>query len=60
MRMCRGSSIARNDMVRCACGPQAAGSSETPLALESRVASRKAAVTSACLDSAQKSSSGLW
>ncbi len=46
-------------MVRWACGPQAAGSSETPFALENRPGSRNAAVTSACRDSAQKSCSSF-
>ncbi|WP_206066507.1 hypothetical protein [Nonomuraea composti] len=46
-------------MVRCAAGPHALGSSETPLALENRSWSRKAADTSACREIAQKSSSSL-
>ncbi|WP_237108329.1 hypothetical protein [Nonomuraea sp. MG754425] len=54
--VCAGGSMARNDMARCAAGPHALGSSETPLALEQRAWSRKAADTSAWRDSAQKSS----
>ena len=46
-------------MVLCACGPQADGSSETPLALENRDGSRNAATTSSWRESAQKSSSSL-
>ena len=34
MRPCSGGSMARNDIVRCACGPDAAGSSDTPWADE--------------------------
>ena len=30
MRVCRGGSMARNDMARCASGPKAAGSRLTP------------------------------
>ena len=42
MRVCLGGSSARNDIVRWACGPQAAGSSETPFALENLAGSRNA------------------
>jgi hypothetical protein len=46
-------------MVRCAAGPHALGSSETPLALEKRSWSRNADATSVCREIAQKSSSSL-
>ncbi len=47
MRPCIGGSIARNDMVRWAWGPEAAGSRETPWDDENRWWSRKASTTSA-------------
>ncbi len=46
-------------MIRWASGPVAVGSRVTPHALDSRVESRKPAVTSAWRDSAQKSNSSL-
>ncbi len=46
MRPCSGGSIARNDMVRWALGPEAAGSIDTPWALENRSESRNPAITS--------------
>ncbi len=59
MRPCIGGSSARNDMVRCALGPDAAGSSDTPCELDSRSKSRKPSMTSSWRDSAQKPSSSL-
>src|SRR3546814_13248002 len=56
MRPCIGGSMARNDIVRCAWGPDAAGSSDTPCAAEKRAESRKPATTSAWRDRAQKAS----
>ena len=41
MRVWRGGSMARNDIMACARGCDDAGSSETPLRLEKRVMSRK-------------------
>ena len=59
MRPCIGGSIARNDIVLCACGPDAEGSSETPCEDEKRALSRNASITSAWRDSAQKPSASL-
>ena len=59
-RACRGSSIARKDMVLYACGPYAAGSRETPIAFEKTSGARNASRTSECLLRAQNPSSGLW
>ncbi|GAA4370399.1 hypothetical protein GCM10023088_21670 [Actinomadura verrucosospora] len=59
IRVWRGGSSARNDIVRGAWGPQALGSTETPWELEKVAWSRKAADTSACRDSAQKPISSL-
>ena len=55
MRVCFGGSRARKDIVRCASGPKALGSSETPYELEYASTLRKAASTSSWRDSAQKS-----
>ena len=59
MRPCIGGSIARNDIVLWAWGPDAAGSSDTPWAEEKRTLSRKPSTTSAWRDSAQKSAASL-
>ena len=59
MRPCIGGSIARNDIVRCAFGPDAAGSRDTPCADENRTLSRKPSTTSAWRDRAQNPPSAL-
>ena len=59
MRVCLGGSRARNDIVRWASGPKAAGSRETPQALEKASTLRKAPMTSSWRESAQKSNSSL-
>ena len=50
----------RNDIVLYACGPDAAGSSETPWEFEKWVESRNPDMTSAWRDNAQKPRSALW
>ena len=59
MRPCIGGSMARNDIVRWAWGPEADGSSDTPWADEKRTLSRNPSTTSAWRDSAQNPPSSL-
>ena len=59
MRVWRGGSMARNDMVLWACGPEAALSRLTPWELENRAESRNAALTSPWRDRAQNPSWSL-